>query len=78
MLPFDVPKAGFDHVFIRTLHHTRTDRPTLLSELRVLHQRLSSTEVYQMAVFAFLLGNILQEKISHTQERTGATMFKDM
>src|SRR5947209_8649593 len=71
-------EASFDHVFVRTLYHARTDRPALFSELRVLHQRLSFAEVSQMATFFFLLGSVTQQTVSHTQERAGTTMFENM
>jgi len=73
--PFE---ASFDDVFVGTLHHARADWPALLSEHRILHQRLSLAQVFQMRPDSFLLGKLAPQTISQTQKRTGTSMFEDM
>ncbi|HEX9135341.1 MAG TPA: hypothetical protein VF905_00160 [Nitrospirota bacterium] len=59
--PFE---ASLDDVFIGTLHHARTNRPTVALELRILHQRFPLEQVVQVLLDPFLLSEIPFETIS--------------
>ncbi len=71
-------EASFDDVFVGTLHHAGTNRPTVALELRVLHQHLPLAQVLQMLLNSFLLGKIAFKTVSQTQQRVGTSMLEDM
>jgi len=73
--PFE---TGFDDVFVGTLHHTRTNRPPIALELRVLHERFSFAQVIQVLVDSFLLGKLGPQAVSHVQQGSGTSMFENM
>jgi hypothetical protein len=71
-------EARFDDVLVGTLNHSRTDRPAVTLELRILHQSLSLAQVIQLGTHLFFLSEVIGETISHTQEWTGSPMFEHM
>jgi hypothetical protein len=57
-------ETSLDDVFVGTFYHTRTNRPAVSSELRILHQCLSLAQVVQMLVDSFVLGKTAFKTVS--------------
>ncbi|BCL83919.1 hypothetical protein ccbrp13_63840 [Ktedonobacteria bacterium brp13] len=73
--PFE---TSLDDILVGTLYHTGTNRPTIVSELRVLHQHLAFAQVVQVLVNPFSLCKMALQTISHAQQGMGISMLEDM
>ncbi len=71
-------QTSFDHEFVGTFHHARTNRPPILSEGGILHERLSLLQVTQMLANAFQFSQMNRQALAQAKEETGASMFESM
>lgn len=71
-------QACFNHEFVGTLHHSRTDRPACAPIGGVLHLAEPFAKIPQMFANRFLRGFRLCQAICHRSQGHRTTMFQDM
>jgi hypothetical protein len=71
-------QTRFDDQLVGTFHHARTNRPPMLSEGGILHERLSFLQVTQMLANAFQFSQMNRQALAQAKEETGASMFESM
>jgi hypothetical protein len=71
-------ETSFDHQFVGTFHHARTNGPSLLLKKGILHQRFSFPEVAQMLTDPILFADLLWQTVGHAQQKRRTAMFEDM
>src|SRR5581483_9950303 len=73
--PFE---ASLDHDFVRTFDHPRTNRPSLLSILRILHHGFSFAQIPHLFTYSFLLEERGGKAGEQAHEVRWTAMFEPM